>query len=331
MMEQDHAQLTEPSYQVMEQAAEWFALLRSGEATAAQQLAWQQWLQASVEHQRAWFYVERIGQRFEPIQVSPVRSAAVSAFCQVQNQQARRRQVLRGLLVLSGSSLLGWAGWQQTTQFRLPMADYHTATGEIRMLALQDGTHVWLNALSAVNEQYQPHQRQLTLVSGEMLVQTAPDPSRQFIVTTPYGQLRALGTRFSVRLEDHHVLVAVYDGAVEIQTAWHGTTQIIPAGSQARFTDERIFSAEPADPAREAWSRGILIAQDIPLTELITELRRYYSGHLSLSPDAAELRVFGSYPVTDIEQTLSMLESVLPIQIQVPFPGWKRIRLKRST
>ncbi|WP_417578692.1 FecR domain-containing protein [Nitrincola sp.] len=320
--------LGEPTYQAMEQAAEWFALLRSGEASAADQLQWQQWINDSVDHQQAWQYVERIGQRFEPIQTSSARYSAVSAYRKAQSSQLRRRQLLLGLVALGGTGLLGLAGGRHTQLTGLGqtwVADHRTTLGEVRELALQDGSKIWMNALSAVNEDYQQHQRRLALLSGEILIQTASDVSRPFVVTTPQGQLRALGTRFTVRLENNHAFVAVYEGAVEIRTALHGVTQVILPGTQTSFTEELIFKPEVADPAREAWSRGILIAQNITLIDLVSELRRYRSGYLGVSPAVADLRVFGSYPLADTDQTLAMLESVLPIRVQHRFPWWVSI------
>ena len=73
------AQAREPSHRAMEQAAEWYALLRSGDASAAERQQWQQWIDRAAEHREAWGYVERIGRRFSPLQSSPDRDAAVMA------------------------------------------------------------------------------------------------------------------------------------------------------------------------------------------------------------------------------------------------------------
>lgn len=48
-----------PSHEVMEAAAEWYALLISDEAGKQDRKRWQDWLTASDEHRQAWSYVER--------------------------------------------------------------------------------------------------------------------------------------------------------------------------------------------------------------------------------------------------------------------------------
>ncbi|MFT3815821.1 MAG: FecR domain-containing protein [Acidovorax sp.] len=313
----------------MEQAAEWYALLRSGEATDAEHSQWQAWIDLSDEHRQAWGYVERISHRFTPIKQSPDRHTATNAYREANEKALRRRQTLLGLAALAGTGLLGWAGWRYTP---LPgmalawMSDYHTGTGEVREVALADGTRVWLNADSAFNADYRADLRRLRLVMGEILIQTAADASgRPFVVDTPQGRLRALGTRFTVRMDEAQTLVAVQEGAVEVRTAGSATTAIIQAGRQTRFTGESLGAIEEAESAREAWTRGILFADDIPLSDLVRELRRYRSGHLGLAPEVADLRVFGNYPVNDPDRALAMLESVMPIRVRRTLPWWVSI------
>lgn len=311
---------------MLEQAAGWFAVLDSGEATAADHQRWEGWLAESAEHREAWRYVERISRRFEPIKVSPERNTALTAYQRASGTRVRRRQVLAGIAAFAGSGLLGAITWRHTP---LPgmteawLADHRTATGEIREIALSDGTRVWLNVLSAFNQNYRPDQRQLRLVRGEILIDTAADPlQRPFYVATSQGRLQALGTRFSVRLDEAETTVTVYGGAVEVRTAATDATAIVSAGQQTRFTGLSLAATEEADPSRESWTQGLLVARDIPLSDVVRELRRHHRGYLGLAPEVAGLRVFGGYPVNDPERALAMLESVMPIRVRRTLPWW---------
>ena len=142
------------------------------------------------------------------------------------------------------------------------------------------------------------------------------------MVETPHGRLRALGTRFTTRLEDDATLLTVHQGAVEIRTGETSAAAVVQAGQQTRFTATGFGTMETADPAREASARGILIAQNIPLEQVVQELRRYHPGHLGLDPAIAGLPVFGSYPAHDVARTLAMLASVMPIRVRQPLPWW---------
>ena len=82
-----------------------------------------------------------------------------------------------------------------------------------------------------------------------------------------------------------------------------------------------------ADNAREAWTRGLLLAEDIALHELIAELSRYRRGHITLADEIANLKVYGAFPLRDTDRALNMLGATLPIEIQYTMPG--RVHIKR--
>lgn len=315
---------TEPSHEAMEQAASWYALLRSGEATSKDQDAWLSWLHSNTENRHAWSYVEAVSQRFSPIQTAAAPRQAVDSIWAANTRTLQRRRVLTGIATLAGFGLLGWGSWQHTS---LPViarswrADHRTATGERREVTLTDGTRVWLNTASAITENFDSQERRLQLITGEILVDTASDAARAFIVDAPCARLTALGTRFTVHMDTSGSLLAVFEGAVEIQHA-KGSRTVIQAGEQIRFDADTTGAAEPADLAREAWSRGLLVAQDIPLTQLIKELRRYRHGHLGVAPEIADLRVFGSFPLDDTNAALDLLAYALPVQVQRTLPWW---------
>lgn len=324
----------EPSHQALEQAAEWFALLRSGEATADERRRWQTWLDRAQENRTAWRYVERISSQFLPVQASPGREAAAKGFCAANSRMARRRQMLLGLAALAGTGLSGLAAWRLTPLPGVVLAwtaDHRCPTGDVRRLQLADGSVVWLSSGSAFDEDYADGLRRLRLVAGEILIQTAADPTRPFVVDTPQGRVRALGTRFTVRLEGDETLVAVYKGAVEARTAITGATRVVQTGEQTRFTDEALAASQSADPAREAWARGMLVTNNTPLADVARELQRYRGGVLRVAPEIANLPVIGSYPATDPDRALAMLEAVLPIRIQRTLPWWVSIQPRSAS
>jgi len=322
----DHQVEISPSHTVMEQAAQWYALLISGDADTTDRARWQAWLSASRQHRHAWSYVESVSQRvLAPLQSAPDPALLAAKVQNVHARERSRRRALVGLAALGGLSLLGWTGWTHTPIPELVAewtADYHTGMGDIRAFKLPDGSRIWLNAASAVNADMPPDVRKLTLLSGEILVSTAHGDVRPFVVETPQGRMRALGTRFTVRRESGQTFLAVYDGAVEIRTAASGATTIITAGQQTYFEPDRITNATQADPAREAWSRGDLIAWDLSLADVVRELDRYYTGHISLAPAVARRRVFGTFPLRDVDGALAMLADTASLRISKPLPWW---------
>jgi transmembrane sensor len=327
------AVLCAPSHEAMEQAATWFSLMQSGTATDADHAHWQAWLASGEDSQAAWAFVERVGQRFAPLQAAPAPRLAADALQSAHQRLARRRSLLLGMAAMAGSGgVLGWAVWQRSSGVEPLLAwfaDHRTTTGERREVVLADGTQVWLASSSAFDEAYRVDLRRLHLRSGEILVQTAAGRERPFVVDSAHGRMRALGTRFNVRLDGHGgTELAVYEGAVEVSLASTDAREIVSAGHQVRFTADRSERQTAADPAREAWASGILLAQDLPLSQVIEDLGQYHRGHIAVAPEVAQLTVLGSYPLDDFHGTLNMLQQALPIQVRQPLPWWTTIEAR---
>ncbi|ANN76932.1 FecR domain-containing protein [Bordetella flabilis] len=312
-------------YESLKVAAEWYAVLQDAETGLGQHAAWQRWLDARPEHRRAWAHVEAVSRRFALLRNDGEREAAEKAVQVASRRAPSRRQAAGRVLALGGVGLLGWLAWRLTPLPAVVTAwrsDYATGVGEQREIILADDTRVRLNTRSAIDVHFRQDRRLITLVRGEILVETGNDArQRPFFVDTRYGRLQALGTRFTVRQADDDVLLAVYDGQVRIENL-AGRIALVRAGEQTRYTADGISMAVPADPAREAWSRGVILAENLSLADLIAELGRYHPGYTGVDPRVAGLRVVGRYPANDMDRTLAMLERELPIRVQRTLPWW---------
>jgi len=314
----------------LSQAAEWYATLRSGTASERERQAWRAWLAQRPEHAAAWRHIEQVSNRFDPLRMEGAGRAAVAGVTAARGAPGRRR-VLGGAAGLAGVGLLGWMGWRAAP---LPewvaalRADHHTDVGQRRRLTLADGTQVWLNTRSALDVDYRRDARTLTLLAGEALIETAHDAARRpFYVRTRFGRMQALGTRFTVRLAQDQADLDVFDGAVLVVNA-NGASRQVPAGRRVHFDGAAISDAQPADRAREAWRRGVLLADNLPLGALAEELGRYRRGHISVAPEVADLAVMGVYPANDPDRALAMLEQALPIRVRQPLPWWVTIQAR---
>ncbi|WP_166220756.1 FecR domain-containing protein [Pseudomonas atagonensis] len=309
------------SHASLEQAAQWYVQLHDEQVAEHERLSWQAWLAQSPEHQDAWRYVERVGQRFAPLQNDNESHAISHTLRNTARASFSRRQSLKGLLILAATGLSGLAVWRGSPLVKRLSADLSTGTGETRETTLSDGSRIWLNALSALNVRFDATQRLLQLRAGEVLIDTAKDATRRFVVATEQGQMRALGTRFSVCQNDRNTLLNVYQGAVEVRNL-QGQTQVVQAGQQLAFSGSRLGIATAASPSREAWRQGLLLADNLPLGELIEELGRYRPGHLHCDPEVAQVPVMGSFPLRDTDQALRLLEAALPIRVDKTFDWW---------
>jgi len=300
------------------EAFAWQVTLWSGEVTAAEERDFDSWLRADPRHALAWQQIQRVGQHLQAIPAavaSPVLKASLAS-------RGRRRGVLRSVAGLAAVGLAAW-GVRETPQWRAASADLRTARGERRDFVLPDGTQLTLNTATSVDLRFDARERRIVLRSGEILVATAPDHEphpRSFLVETPEGNVRPLGTRFSVRrLEDASpaaVLVQVAEGAVELAPHGGAAPVRLDAGQKAAFTQLGVAAILPADEAATAWTRGLLVAERMRLAELLGELGRYRSGVLRCDPAVADLLVSGVYPLADTDAVLASLPQALPVRVR---------------
>lgn len=319
-----------PSHAELAQAAEWYACLRDGQAKARERAAWQAWLAAAEAHATAWQYVLDISRAFEPVRMLPNPRDTARHLDAVGDRLRGRRRVLAGLGLFAGSGLIAALGWRQAwwpAEVMALGADHRTATGEQRQLTLADGTQLWLNTASAVDIRFSAGERRIVLRTGEIHVATARD-ARPLRVQTLQGEMRALGTRFNVQLQGATTALAVHEGAVEIRLAATGRTLVVPAGRQTAFTQHAAEPTRSADVDHEAWVRGTLVADSLPLARVVQQLRRYRKGHLGVADSVAGLIVYGNFPLHDTDGALRMLASALPLRIEQPLPWWTSIEAR---
>lgn len=311
-------------FRVLQQAAEWFALLGSPAASPSDRRNWLAWCDADPRHRAAWQRVEAISGVFTSLPASD-RSSARLALDEAGRRQASRRRAARLLVLVAGAAGLAWL--TPSGSMRLPWQPAHrTGTGERRELALADGGRVWLNSASALDIDYGPAERRLRLHRGEILVQTAGDdqvPLRPFTVETDQGSLLARGTRFSVRQQAASTLVNVFDGAVDLQPRRaDARSRRVVAGQQCLMTVDSTTLPQAADNARQGWSQGLLLAENARLGDVIADLAQHRNGYLGCSPEVANLRLVAAFELDDTDRALAALEATLPVRVRRVLPWW---------
>lgn len=308
---------------VAERAVAWLMELQ-GEAVAPETVdAWRRWRAEHPDHERAWQRIESVKGRLEPLS-SPLTSDIARAALAPSGSPHRRRAIK----TLAVSTLAVGAAWsaREYSPWRELSADYRTAVGERRSLVLPDGTQLWLNTASAVDNRFSDSERRLVLVAGEILITTARDDRpapRPFLVETAQGTVQALGTRYAVRQRDGDTDVSVFDGAVQIRPrSPGGQPLVLRAGFGASFTAEAVATPAPAQASGISWAEGFIVARSMRLDDFIAELRRYSKDALSCDPALAGLRVSGSFPLDDIGKVLEALTTTLGVRTETVTRLW---------
>lgn len=294
-------------------AAHWHAHLCAAPDCPDTQRQWQHWLQSDALHPWAW-------QRLEQLQAELLTLPGPLARRALTPEPALpgRRTVLKGLMLGAGVCGVAWTGYRQTP---LWMADQRTATGEQRVLNLADGSRLTLDTASAVDIRYDADQRLIILRSGEILVETAKDP-RPLTVRSAHGEMRALGTRFTVRLHPGHTELSVLEHAVAVRNGATGAPLRVEAGMRLDFDAGPLGATMAADPNAGEWRHGRLVIDNWRLDRTLAELQRYRPGFIQCADAIAGLRVSGAFPLGDSDRALAMLARSLQLDIRTRTRFW---------
>lgn len=319
------ARRDELSPAALEQALEWLVLRWSNEMSATDEHALEQWRVADPHHERAWQRVQGLDNRLATA-VAPVGGERL----RVARNRIARRSLLK-MLALMALGSAGTYGVTHSSAVRQQLADQRTGIDEIRTLTLADGTEMTLNTRSAVDIHFNARERRLHLLAGEIAIATAQDVAgRPFFVETSLGSIAPIGTRFSVRLADERVHVAVEQGAVLVQLLESGERVRVDAGQQLHFGAGDVAASEPLADAALSWQRGVLVAERWRLADFLDEVARYRRGVVRCDPAIADLIVSGAYPLNDTDRILDTLAGVLPIRIDRVMPWWVSVQAREK-
>lgn len=298
------------------QAAEWFFRLQAPTATQTEKFACQAWREADPSHEYAWQRVIAVSQRLETLP----KGLAYTVF--QSSQPASRRRAIKTLVVLMTLSGTSWQAWQSESAKRY-LAEYSTRIGEQRTVMMSDGTEIYLNTSSGVNTDFNHHQRLIEIEAGEVLIATGKQDAlnRPMRITTAFGHLQPLGTRFLVKQTAGHIALAVLEGAVKITTK-HGNQGVIYANQKTVFDQSAIAKPTPIEAYADSWTRGMLFVREMRLADFASELARYRTGFIRCSPEVADLKISGAFQINDTNALLSSLPAILPVKVDYLTRYW---------
>ena len=131
--------------------------------------------------------------------------------------------------------------------------EVHTA-GNYEVVALPDGSQVYMNHNSSISYQEDFNLRTVTL-AGEAFFTVLPGESI-FTVETAHGNIEVLGTEFNVKTTSDQVAVDVKKGLVELKTKYYKSK--VKKGIKAVYKDgEQTFQKIKSDKEYRKWIRSL--------------------------------------------------------------------------
>lgn len=262
-----------PSDQQMAEALDW--LMLEDDMDAATRERFDAWLAASEGNARAY---ERVRNAWQ----SPLLTTAAA---RLERQITRRttprrpRRFWRPLTAAAAVVLAVGVAAQGDLLLRL-RADHLTNVGERQNLNLADGSRVLLNTDTALSSHIDDQQRVARLYRGEAYFDVAHDRSRPFEVEAGPVQVTVRGTAFAVRYLGNEAEVSVQRGEVDLRTRLDDARVSLGAGDSIRVGPQGFGERQHGGESQSqlAWVQGRMVFENCPLSQVLTELRRYYPG-----------------------------------------------------
>jgi transmembrane sensor len=230
-----------------------------------------------------------------------------------------------GLLWLRNGPGLELAADALTRQAVRPAAThYETAVGELRTLALPDGSRLTLNTDSRLDVSFPPGSREIALARGEAHFEVAHDGSRPFRVRVGDRIVEAVGTAFTVQRRDGDGFeVVVTDGRVRVARAGEPPQAGQLVGANQSLQVVPGVSAQPAAvsaeelEARLAWQQGMLLFRGESLEDVLATFGRYSPERFRIDdPALRTLRVGGYFRAGDVDALLLALRENFQINAE---------------
>jgi transmembrane sensor len=334
---------------MLDDAAAWMAALDSERCTSADRIAFARWLAEDSRHRWAFEELSEVWARLktladvEPLlrQDKVVRlptsisrgGAAADASAPGHDWSAIAAMVIVALGVVSHFL------------FSTPVESFATAAGESRVVVLNDGSMMELNARTSMDVVIDGQRREVRLTDGEAVFHVAKD-NRPFVVSTGVGSVAALGTTFNVEVGDGVLEVAVIEGRVAV-TASSGGLPLTEYDSDGRVDFARQSTTLDAGDwlevsgagvrqqqvgteefrKRLSWRYGIVEFDNEPLQAVIEEMRRYTHVSIHVADSSLSgLRVTGRFETGNVTDFLTQLTEKYSVVVDNRQDNWILLR-----
>ncbi|QEC45102.1 FecR family protein [Pseudobacter ginsenosidimutans] len=153
-----------------------------------------------------------------------------------------------------------------------------TPKGGQYKLTLPDGTKVWMNAASSITypASFTGNKRAVS-VSGELYFEVAKNATQPFIVEVEdRSSIEVLGTSFNLNAYDNESSskTTLIEGKVRVKK--EDQAEVLQPGQQARIGNAITIASKVDIDQILAWKNGNFNFEDMPLSEIMRQLERWY-------------------------------------------------------
>jgi len=302
---------------VRREAAVWLARLQSGRDPDVQR-KFQIWRERDSRNAEAF---ERVRRSYQQAGLLRESSMATPAHRQPEPRrpQSRLRPAVAAaaailVLVPVGALLVGsgrlWFAGSDAVMLS-------TGVGEIRQVALADGSRVTLDTSTKVEVSFAGSQRSARLRYGRARFQIA-EAKVPFVVESRNATVTADGGIIDVEQGAQKDTVQVLGGAADVHRSDgnRGSSAVTVGAGESMTINSAGMEQGSVPSAGLDWTNGMLQFDGTPLVEAVTVANRYSKRHIVLAGDLGELKVTGAFRAGDTSGLAKALAAAFQLSVQ---------------
>jgi transmembrane sensor len=198
-----------------------------------------------------------------------------------------------------------------------------TSFGDTSEIVLRDDSKVFLNSKSKLcYSNYFQYKRTLQL-EGEAFFEV--QKGNPFIVETPLGTIRVLGTKFNVIAFGDFFEVTCYEGKVRVTKDKKAT--ILTPGESIRFYDSTIENWAQPTTQKPSWISGESSFSNVPMRYVIDQFKKQYNITVSYPSTIEKVKFTGTFTHTNLDVALQTL--CIPLHLKYTKTGSGKILISK--
>jgi transmembrane sensor len=191
-------------------------------------------------------------------------------------------------------------------------------------IQLYDGSRICLNSETMLRYPiaFNDSCREITLLRGEAYFEVAHNKAKPFIVHVANSiNILVTGTKFNVSCyeDEDNIITTLIEGSIEVSTS-KNKFNIKPHEQFVYYKpNHKTLINDVDDITSKAWTEGLFIFEDEPLSKIMKSLERWYDMEVSYDSETTK-NVFLSGEIErnkSFEEVMNMIEEVTNVKVEV--------------
>lgn len=339
------------STRIDQEAADWLSRLDRG-LEESEEDSFLEWLERDPRHarqleelQQSWSICDKLGRSSLPASDAVLERSDESEIKRANPFRRIQWWIGAAAAVLALSFLSQWvlksSGDPKAEHYFLPEGSVAQA---YERHILPDGSALELNVGSQVEIRFSQERRELKLLSGEAHFIVTKNPNRPFIVDADGVEIRAVGTAFSVKLEDSSFELLVTEGRVRVEkadsirtdTSFSDLREELVAGQKSVFqTQERSARPEIVEATVDeisqqlSWRDEIVEFVSIPMGEVVEAFnQRNFAKIVLIDKELSRTKITAAVNLSHLDSFIELLEFSANVESEITDSGTILLRSK---